>query len=89
MRKLLKFSASWCHPCAELAKQLSITQLPYPLESYDTDTVDSEIIKKYNIRSLPTLILLENDEVIWRNTGYISGPRLIEELNKLENVNKK
>lgn len=89
MRKLLKFSASWCHPCAELAKQLSTTQLPYPLESYDADTSDPEIIKKYNIRSVPTLILLEDDEVIWRNTGYISGPRLLEELNKVPNVNEK
>ena len=37
MKKILKFSASWCQPCKMLAKNLETAQLTVPVEEVDID----------------------------------------------------
>ena len=55
--KAIKFSAAWCQPCAILSKQLA--QQGIKLETSDTD-LDNTLAKKYNIRGLPTIVILDD-----------------------------
>ena len=57
MKKILRFTASWCQPCKALAKNLEAANLGIPIEVIDIDVFDDVAIE-HSIRSVPTLILI-------------------------------
>ena len=80
--KLLKFQASWCQPCKTLTGLLSTMQIPCPVEVIDADE-NKDLLQKYNVRSIPVLILLdENNNEIDRLTGSTTKDKITELLNK-------
>ena len=67
-KKILYFSAIWCGPCRMMNTIIDeLKQDHIPIEKLDVDT-NSEKVKKYGVRSIPTFILLNDD---------IEGGRLI------------
>ena len=58
MKKIFRFTASWCQPCKALAKNLEMANLNIPIEVIDIDVFD-DVAMEYSIRSVPTLILME------------------------------
>lgn len=80
VKKILKISTTWCVPCKLLKKELEDFDL-IPIESIDADE-DEELCLKYNIRSVPVLIFLgENDTELGRRVGFISKKDLIDLIN--------
>lgn len=69
--KLLKFEASWCQPCKQLSETLSSMDMPWPVEVIDIDLEENrEQVINRGVRSVPTLILLDNNnKVVRRITG--------------------
>lgn len=57
--KILKFSATWCDPCKNLHKNLAKYKGDYEIVSYDFEE-DPEIFVKYSIRSMPTIIAVND-----------------------------
>lgn len=78
--KILKFSAEWCGPCktqVSVIKSLG-TKLTTPIENIDIDEQD-ELARSYNVRSVPTLILLdETGNEIKRHSGLLKESQLLE-----------
>jgi len=75
---VIKFWATWCQPCKIFAP--TVEKLDNEFEnitflSIDADQV-AEVVKRYKIRSLPTLLIIVDGEEIDR----ISGMQLIEPL---------
>ena len=68
MKKILRFTASWCGPCKGLAMTLANIETNIPIEVVDID-VHSEIATEYGIRSVPTLVMLDGDIEMKRMTG--------------------
>jgi len=69
MKKLLYFTASWCGPCKKTRPVVEQMILEgFNIEILDAD-IELDMIKKYEIRSIPTFILIENDLEIARSTG--------------------
>lgn len=72
--KLLKFTSQTCAPCRELTKVLyDLLPEDFPhIELIEIDvTVDKEAIKEWNLRGVPTLILLDDlDDVVGKMVGY-------------------
>ena len=63
MKRILRFTASWCGPCKSLAMNLENANLGLPIEVVDID-IHSDVAQEYGIRSVPTLVMLnENIEV--------------------------
>ena len=63
MKKILRFTASWCQPCKAMAKILDDIDTNVPIEVIDIDE-QSDLAVEYGIRSVPTLIMfLGNIEV--------------------------
>lgn len=82
INKILKFSTSYCGPCRLLKKELEDFDL-IPIESIDADE-NEELCLKYNVRSVPVLIFLgENDTELGRRVGFVSKKDLIEQINDL------
>ena len=75
MKKILKFSASWCQPCKMLAKNLETAQLTVPVEEIDIDE-KTDMSVEYKIRGVPTLVMLEDGKEIKR----VSGVKSVDEL---------
>lgn len=72
--KLLKFTSPTCQPCRELTKVL-YDLLPEDfnhIELVEIDvTVNPEATKDWNIRGVPTLILMDDlDDVVGKMVGY-------------------
>ena len=68
MKKILRFTASWCQPCKGLAMTLANIETNIPIEVVDID-IHSEIAAEYGIRSIPTLVMLDGDIEMKRMTG--------------------
>ena len=68
MKKILRFTASWCGPCKALALNLEAASVDIPIEVVDIDVFE-DIAGEYKIRSVPTLVMLEDDQEIKRMTG--------------------
>jgi len=77
MKRILRFTASWCQPCKTLAANLERAELNLPIEVIDID-VQEDIANQYGIRSVPTLVLLDENIEMKRNVG-VKTPKLLKE----------
>lgn len=76
--KLLKFGAPWCKPCQALDKTLESANLGIEIEKVDIDQ-RPECAAEYRVRSVPTLVLLDDDGAeIDRRQGALSLGALLE-----------
>jgi thioredoxin 1 len=71
MKRILRFTASWCQPCQMLAKNLESVNKDVMIEVVDVD-VRPEIASEYGIRSVPTLVMLEENIEVKRFVGVKS-----------------
>ena len=82
---IVDFHALWCSPCKiqspilkevanELGNRIKVIKI-------DVDQ-NSEIASRYNIQSVPTLIIFKNGEQIWRQSGVVSKNQLYNVLTK-------
>ena len=79
-KKVLKFAASWCQPCKMLSKTIEGMNIETPFEEVDIDE-DQELAVKYLVRSVPTLVMLDDGQEVKRITGALSSTQLEEWLN--------
>ena len=77
MRRVLRFTASWCEPCKSLAMNLEASGLDLSIEVVDIDT-HSHIAQEYGIRSVPTLVMLDENIEIKR----LIGSKTVNELQE-------
>lgn len=70
--KLLKFFSPTCGPCKIMATRLKDLK-NCTIEEHDISTDNgSDVAEKYKVRSIPTLVLLNNnDEVIETFNGIV------------------
>jgi thioredoxin 1 len=80
MKKILKFSAAWCAPCKMVSQALSTFESPIEIEEIDIDSNPS-LAKEYQIRGIPTLVMLEDGVEIKRNVGLIGPDKLKNWIN--------
>jgi len=77
MKRILRFTASWCGPCKSLAMNLENANLTVPIEVVDVD-IHPEIAQEYGIRGVPTLVMMnENIEV-----KRLVGSKTVNELQE-------
>lgn len=80
---ILYFTAAWCGPCKmfkPVVQQVS-SELEVGIVYVDVDR-QKDMAMKYGVSSVPT-ILVENDgNVVYRNSGVMSKPQLNQVLSQ-------
>lgn len=79
--KVIRFTASWCQPCKIMKNMLDEIKPTIPFEVVDID-VNPELAADYSIRSIPTLIMVDEGQgEIKRLGGIKTKEQLTEWLN--------
>jgi len=84
--QVLYFTAPWCGPCKmfkpvlqEVARNMGIA-----INDVNVD-YDASYTQKYNITSVPTLIILNDQgDTLFRNSGVMSKDQLIKTFTKFK-----
>ena len=85
--KLLQFKAGWCGPCKQQTKEFEENPIDVEVVAIDIDEDEAELSTKYGIRSIPTMILIgDNDEMLHRWTGYTKSSTINEFINESRGV---
>jgi thioredoxin 1 len=80
MKKVLRFTASWCQPCKTMNGVLEEIKPTLPFEVIDID-VHPEIAADFGIRSVPTLVMMDETIEMKRITGIKTKQQLTEWLD--------
>ena len=82
---LVDFFAEWCGPCKaqspiikELAQEVRIIKI-------DIDK-NQAVAQRYNVRGVPTLVLFQAGEIVWRQSGVHSKSQLINVIKQHTSV---
>ena len=82
---LVDFFATWCGPCKTMSPIVEETKnvLGEKAKVLKVNVDNNrDVSMKYNIRSVPTMVIFKNGEVVWRKPGVTSSKDLVEEVNK-------
>ena len=80
MKQILYFTAAWCGPCKMLAPRMEKLSNQINYRKIDVDN-NSSISSQYGIRSVPTLVLLENGVVKNKLVGLKSEQEILNFYN--------
>lgn len=82
--KVLKIYSGTCGPCKVLESNLQLAGIPH--ESIDVQSIQGEdIAAKYEIRAVPTLILVDNEgNIVKRHSGLLDIQELKEFCNEAD-----
>ncbi len=80
---LVDVYAEWCGPCQrmapfldEISKEMTDKVTIIRVDSDKNPLISNEL----KIEALPTLILYKNNQIVWRNIGFLSKEEIIEHL---------
>ena len=83
MKTILYFTADWCNPCKRvkpIVEELNREQTEIKFQIIDVD-IEMEMTKKFEIKSVPTFILMKDGIEINRITGAQTKDSLIGFIN--------
>ena len=84
--RLKDFYADWCGPCKTqdpILDELEEEFADVEFEKIDVDS-DQETANEYSVRSLPTLVIENDDGVVERFVGVTQRDELEEALNRAQ-----
>jgi thioredoxin 1 len=79
MKTIFYFTADWCNPCKKvkpIVEELNREQTEANFQIIDAD-IETELVKRFEVRSVPTFILIENGIEINRITGAQTRESLV------------
>ena len=85
MKMILYFTADWCNPCKQtkpIVEELNREQIMAKFFIIDVDS-DIEMAKDFEIKSVPTFVVMKDNLEIHRTTGAKTRQQL-EELIRYE-----
>jgi len=68
MKQYLYFSAPWCGPCRMLGPMMERVNNTIPVQKVNVDE-NSELAQQYNVRNIPTVVLLQDGQEVKRIIG--------------------
>ena len=76
---LVDFNASWCGPCKMLRPildEIAASEIETKIVSINVDE-ESELAEKYEVSSIPCLVLFKNGREINRSVGFKSKDEIM------------
>jgi thioredoxin 1 len=86
MIQVKKFSAPWCGPCKALAPEFKKIKEMFPeVKFVDVDVeTDDNTVALYNVRTVPTVIVEKDNQIVERLTGLHSKQKYIDVISGLQ-----
>ena len=81
MKELYYYTAPWCNPCQTLGPIMDEVARQIPVRKQNIDYIDPAIVTAANVKSVPTVILVENGQEVRRFIGIKSYNQIIDWLN--------
>jgi len=79
VKKVYRFTASWCQPCKAMAKILEGANTGnIPIEVVDID-VFPDVAAEYRIRSVPTLVMVNEDGQALKTIVGVKSETILKE----------
>jgi len=80
---VLYFTAAWCGPCKMFKPtvQAVSAETGVGINYIDVDQ-QTDLAQKYNVSSVPTIIVENGGNVVYRNSGVMSKPQLTQVLSQ-------
>tara|TARA_Y100001938_G_C8024408_1_gene397173 strand:- start:684 stop:995 length:312 start_codon:yes stop_codon:yes gene_type:complete len=82
----LQFSATWCGPCKSLKRTVESVSGDHPDVNFyyvDIDECDPQVLKKFDIRSVPKTYFYKDSKEVSHSLGSIPVAKLKEALNSI------
>jgi thioredoxin 1 len=82
---VLYFTAAWCGPCKmfkPVVQQVS-AETGVRIDYIDVDQ-QQDMAQRYGINSVPTIIVENNGNVVYRSSGVMSKPQLTQVLSQFK-----
>ena len=83
---LVDFSADWCGPCKMMGPVIAQIASEYDgkLKVGKVNVDDEpELASKYNVMSIPMMVIIKNGEVVDKTVGAVSKTKLTEMIGKV------
>jgi thioredoxin 1 len=82
---VIDFWAAWCGPCGAMAPQFERAAELRPQYRFAKVDVDAEpeLAGAFGIRSIPTIVVVRDGEVVAAQSGVIGAPQLVEALDRI------
>ena len=83
MKSVFYFTADWCNPCKKvkpIVEELNREQAEANFQIIDVD-IEMELTRKFEVRSVPTFILIKDGVEVNRITGAQTRDSLIGFIN--------
>lgn len=79
-RSVMKFYADWCKPCQDFGPVVDEVLASYEEITFRGVNIDEDpaTAYEYNVRAVPTVLLLEDNAVVGRINGAVSDDVLKE-----------
>lgn len=86
MKNVFYFTADWCQPCKKVKPIVEdMKKEGFEFQIIDVD-YEQSLVKKFEIRSVPTFILFENGKEIDRMVGAKTKEELESFINDKKNI---
>lgn len=81
-KSIVAFTAEWCQPCKQLKPQFARAAVLDSKNKYfvvDVDSIDNKYLEEYNIKSIPTVLIMNNSDVV-RNVSARIAEHIVKEV---------
>jgi len=82
---ILDFFATWCPPCKKFGPVFKKAAANHPDILFIKIDIDKyeDLMKKYNVRSMPTIIALKDGKRVKTTTGFMSNKKFENWINSI------
>lgn len=80
MKQIWYFTADWCAPCKALGPTMNRVAEQIQVNKVNID-YEADVVQKYGVRNIPTVVLVENGQEVRRFSGNRSYNDVLSFIN--------